>query len=135
MRQSINPEKFSDFSFAFTPIQSGPNEGDIPRLINENAIKRSLKNLILTNRGERLFYPSLGSGVVQMLFEQISPPTAFAIEENIKYVIQNNEPRVKVIDVIANPDYDNSGYNVYIKYEIINVVGTVTVNFFLELVK
>lgn len=130
MRTSINPEKFSDFSFTnFIPHH---NTGDITRYLNEDAVKISLKNLILTGVGERLFYPKKGSGVYKLLFELISPPTALTLENEITTILKNYEPRVNVHNVVVSPNYEQNGYDVTVEYEIINYSYIVSVQFFLE---
>lgn len=132
MRQSVTPTKFSDFNLSFTPH---PFTGDIPLLKNEDAIKNSLKNLMLTGFYERPFYPDKGCGIYHALFELISPGTAMSIQEHIQTVIDNYEPRVNVIEVIVEPDYDNNGYDVTLRYEIINEVTVMEIEFFLERVR
>lgn len=132
MRKSTIPEKFSDFSLAFIP---NPNTGDITKLSNENAIKRSLRNIMLTAYGERLFYPEKGCGLYKILFEMISPPAAFSLEEYITTAIKNQEPRVKLHGVTAVPNYDLQGYDIEVQYEIVNQSGLISVQYFLERVK
>jgi phage baseplate assembly protein W len=124
--------KFADFSLVFTPH---PNTGDITRLINDESIKRSVKNLVLTGYNERLFAPAKGCGVYHLLFELISPPVANGIEEQITATLRNYEPRIIVTNVLVYPDYDNNGYNVTIRYEIINRMTIQTIDFFLEMIR
>lgn len=132
MRSSILDIKFSDFNIGF---KAHPHTGDITRLTNEEAVKRAVKNLVLTGYNERLFYPGKGCGVYHLLFELISPAAANGIEEHIRAVLNNWEPRVTVVNVIVEPDYDNNGYNIRIEYEILNEAQIQTVDFFLELIR
>lgn len=123
---------FSDFSIAF---KVNPNTGDISRLTNDEAVKRAVKNLVLTGYNERLFYPGKGCGIYRMLFEPISPETAFGIQDHISAVLHNWEPRIKVSNVDCVPDYDNNRYDVTISYQIINETTIRKIDFFLEMIK
>lgn len=129
---SVKDIKFSDFNISFLPH---PNTGDITRLTNEESVKRAVKNLVLTGYNERPFSPRKGCGIYHMLFELISPTTANGIEEHIRAVLNNWEPRVIVQDVIVYPDYDNNGYQVTITYEIVNETYVKSIDFFLEVIR
>jgi phage baseplate assembly protein W len=87
-----------------------PISNDIALQTNEEAIKESLKNLILTDRGERLFQPNIGSDVRASLFENATPITLKILEERVRDVINNFEPRVSLIDVDVISLYDDSRY-------------------------
>lgn len=132
MRQSSIPTKFSDFSLLFKPH---PFTGDITILRNEDAVKNAIKNLVLTGYYERPFYPDKGCGIYHTLFELINPASAISIQEHIQVVLENWEPRINVLEVITEADYDNNGYNVTIRYEIINEVVVKEIEFFLERVR
>ena len=107
---------FLDLSASF---QNNPLSNDLIALKNENAISRSVRNLILTIQGERPFAPVLGSNVNNLLFENMDKLTAAALKEEIITTIENYEPRVDVNDVLCEPNYDNNEYNVMITYQII----------------
>lgn len=132
MRTSEIDIKFSDFNLSFI---AHPNTGDISRLKNEDAVKNAVKNLVLTGFYERPFYPDKGCGIYQSLFELISPATAMSIQNHIEITLLNWEPRVNVVSVNVFPDYDNNGYQVVIRYEIINEVEVKEIDFFLERIK
>lgn len=132
MRSSVLPNKFTDFSLSFI---AHPNTGDIPLLKNENAVKNAVKNLVMTGFYERPFYPDKGCGIYQSLFELISPATAISIQNHIETTLYNWEPRINVTDVDVVPDYDNNGYGVTIRYEILNEVDVKEIDFFLERIK
>jgi len=123
---------FSDFNVSF---KVNPNTGDISRLTNEDAVKRAVKNLVLTGYNERLFYPGKGCGVYRLLFDPISFETSFAIQDHIEAVLHNWEPRVSVMGVDVIPNYDNNRYDVTINYQIINETKIRTIDFFLEMIK
>ena len=107
---------FKDISMTF---QSNPLNGDLIAIKNENAIARSIRNIVFTLPGEKFFNPEFGSRVTSILFENIDNITASAIVDEITQSINNYEQRVRLLDVEADPDFDNNSYDVTIKYEII----------------
>ena len=109
---------FKDISASFGV---NPLNDDLIALKNSNAIARSIRNLIFTNRGEAPFNPVLGSRVSEMLFDPMDSITSSALKEEIEDTINNFEPRVKLSKVQVNPDYDNLQYDVIIKYHIIGI--------------
>jgi phage baseplate assembly protein W len=109
---------FKDLSMTF---QVNPLNYDLIALKNETAIARSLRNLVLTAKGERFFNPSLGSGVSRLLFENIDNFTAREIKSEVEYTINTFEPRVRLIDVVVNPNYDDNEFNVTITYQIVGI--------------
>jgi hypothetical protein len=109
---------FKDLSMSF---QVNPINYDLIALKNENAIARSIRNLVLTYPGERFFNENLGSKVSRSLFENIDEVSASVIKDEIESTINNYEPRVDLIDVIVDPDYDNNNFNVTVNYYIIGI--------------
>ena len=109
---------FKDLSLSF---KLNPINLDLIAIKNETAIARSIRNLVLTYPGERFLNPYLGSKVSRSLFENIDAGTASIIKEEIELTIENYEPRVEVIKIEVNPDYDNNTFNVIIEYNIIGV--------------
>ena len=107
---------FKDISMSF---QSNPLNNDLIGLKNENAIARSIRNIVFTLPGEKFFNPSFGSRISGSLFENIDDITGDVINDEIKNSINNWEPRVDLIEVITIPDPDNNSYNVSVEYEII----------------
>ena len=107
---------FKDISMTF---QANPLNNDLIAIKNENAIARSVKNIVFTLPGEKFFKPNFGSRISKVLFENIDDITASVIVDEIKESIRNNEPRVEVLDVQAFPDFDNNQFDVMIVYEII----------------
>lgn len=121
---------FKDISFSF---KSHPLTGDLITTSNENAIARSLRNLVLTGYSERLFNQNIGCNVKQSLFEFIDNATGSIIETHISSTIKNNEPRVNLNKVIAEPDVDNNNFNVTVRYEIVGLPSnTQEITFALE---
>jgi len=109
---------FKDLSMTF---QVNPLNYDLIAIKNETAIARSIRNLVLTYPGERFFSPNLGSKVSRSLFENIDDISASIISDEIRNTIKRYEPRVDVIDVIVDPDYDNNNFNIKVSYYIIGI--------------
>jgi phage baseplate assembly protein W len=109
-------KEFKDVSMTF---QANPLNFDIITLKNENAISRSIRNLVLTIPGERFFNQRLGSNVKNLLFENVDPIIISAMEDEIENVIKNYEPRVELISVIVNPVSD-TGLTLISNFEITN---------------
>ena len=107
---------FKDISMTF---QANPLNSDLIAIKNENAIARSVKNIVFTLPGEKYFNPNFGSRISKVLFENIDDITASVIVDEIKESIRNYEPRVKLLDVQAFPNFDNNQFDVMIRYEVI----------------
>ena len=75
----------------------------LSRVTNEEAVKRSIKNLIFTRRGERFYDSRKGSTVEASLFQNFDDLTYITLRESIAEVINNYEPRAKLIDIITTP--------------------------------
>ena len=109
-------QSFKDISMTF---QSNPLNSDLIAIKNENAIARSLRNIVFTTPGEKFFNQSFGSRISESLFENIDEITATIIVDEIRQSIDNYEPRVEVDDVKAFPDYENNSFDVTITYDVI----------------
>ena len=107
---------FKDISMTF---QSNPLTGDLIALKNENAIARSVKNIVLTVPGEKPFDPRFGSRITDLLFENVDDITAINIETEIRNSIETYEPRVKLTSVVVQSDIDGNSFDVTITYDII----------------
>tara|TARA_B100000965_G_C19371090_1_gene660342 strand:+ start:407 stop:817 length:411 start_codon:yes stop_codon:yes gene_type:complete len=110
---------FKDLSMSF---QANPLTKDLIALKNENAIARSLKNIVFTLPGEKFFNPDFGSRITASLFENINDVTASIIVDEIIDSVQRYEPRVQLLDpdgVRAFPNFDNNTFDVIIAYTII----------------
>ena len=108
---------YSDIDLFF-----GPKTGskDISKVTDIVAVKRSVRNLILTNPYEKPFHPEIGSGVRDILFEPMTPITAYVLTMKIEEVIENFEPRARLIGVRAIPNLDNNAYEVTIEFYVVN---------------
>ncbi len=109
---------FKDLSMSF---KFNPLSGDLIALKNENAIARAVRNIILTTPGEKFFDPDFGSNINEILFENVSEITADSIKEEIENSLQNYEPRVEIIEVNVNPNYNSNNFDVIISYRIVGI--------------
>jgi phage baseplate assembly protein W len=123
---------YSDFHKDLTV---SPISNDLAVKRDEAAVKEAMKNLILTDRGERLFQPFLGGDIRSMLFEQMTPATLKLLEEKVKEVINNHEPRVELIRVEVLGDYDKNGVYVNIYFFLRNYEEELSLTVFLERVR
>ena len=105
---------------------------DVNQLTNVQAVKRSVRNLVLTNFYEKPFHPEIGSGVREMLFENATPLTAIALSQAIEDVINNYEPRVAINFVNVSLS-DRNSYDITINFSINNApTELVDLSFILE---
>ena len=93
---------------------------DINVLTDILAVKRSVRNLILMNHYEKPFHPEIGSGIRGILFEPMTPITAYILSKKVEEVIENFEPRVKLVGVRAIPDLDRNAYEVTVEFYVLN---------------
>jgi len=114
-------EFFSDFTRNLEQI---PGRTDLSRVVNENAIKESIFNLVMTDRGERLFQPNIGCDIRGSLFENIDANSMLILKENIKSTINTYEPRCNLRDVEVSGNVDNNELRVKIVFSVINTTTT-----------
>ena len=107
---------FKDISMTF---QSNPLTRDLIVLKNENAIARSVKNIVFTVPGEKPFNPTFGSRITDSLFENIDDITASQIETELRDSIERFEPRVSITSLEVNANIDENGFDVVLVYDII----------------
>lgn len=112
-----------------------PGSKDISKKVGEEAVKRSLRNLILTNFYDRPFQPSIGSSVQKLLFENFTEVTAILVSNAIKEVVTNFEPRVTVLAVDVQPEPDDNALTATIVFRIRNREEPYTINVFLERIR
>jgi phage baseplate assembly protein W len=125
----------SDYSDLDLDFLAHPTTKDVVVKTGNDAIKRSVRHLILTNYYEKPFRPSIGSGALKLLFENVSPLTANFLRDAVYRVIQNYEPRVELLEVNVKFDIDNNGYAVSLQYIILNKNEPVTATIFLERIR
>jgi len=109
---------FKDLSASF---QTNPLSNDLIALKNESSIARSVRNLVLTIQGERPFQPVLGTGVNNLLFDNMDKLTASAIRSELRTTIENYEPRVEINEIIVEPDFEGNAMHVTLQYFIIGM--------------
>jgi phage baseplate assembly protein W len=120
---------YSDIDFTFT---RKPVVGDVALSYDEQAVIRSIRNLLSTKNYERPFNPDLGSKVAALLFENISPLTSAALETEIRTTIENYEPRAQINYIIVSPDPDNNAYSMTLSFYIENATQPTTISLILE---
>jgi phage baseplate assembly protein W len=120
---------YADIDLKFT---RNPVTGDVAFSYDNQAVIRSVRNLLLTNFYERLFQPKLGSNITAFLFEPVNAITAGAIEAEIENVITMHEPRASVIAVRVTPKEDENAFIVELTFYIGNNTQPSTVNVLLQ---
>lgn len=123
---------FSDLDLDFI---AHPTTGDIVKKTGVEALKRSVRNLILTNFYDRPFRSYIGSNAQKLLFENANPLTSNFLKDAINEVLTNYEPRIAVRGIQVNFDIDNNGYNVVLAFSIVNNNLPVVINLFLERIR
>jgi|TARA_A100001011_G_scaffold358706_1_gene404660 phage baseplate assembly protein W len=128
-----NVRQYKDLDLFFAK-KSGSK--DIRKITDIQAVKRSVRNLVLLNHYEKPFHPEIGSGIRDMLFENMSSITAFVLSKKIEDVIENFEPRVRLISVRADPNLDRNEYEVTIEFFVVNApTELVDLTVFLEVLR
>jgi phage baseplate assembly protein W len=112
-----------------------PNTQDLVYLKDDDAVKRSVRNIVLTSAYERHFDTRFGCEVKGLLFENISPFTSISLQSSIESALKNFEPRINLESVIVTPEIDNNGYSITIIFYINNQINPVKIDFFLERVR
>lgn len=113
-------------------LERSPVSSDLTIWKDEDAVKESIKNLILTDRGERLMQPQIGGNINAMLFENITPAVLILIQNAVENTINLYEPRAELIDVTATSNIDDNTVRVNIAFYITNVQQPITLDVFLE---
>ena len=96
------------------------SDNDIRKVTDVQAVKRSIRNLVQLNVYDKPFHPEIAGGVREMLFENMSPLTAHTIARKVEDVINNFEPRARLVSVRAYPDLDRNAYEVSVEFYVIN---------------
>lgn len=124
-----NTRTFSDIDLNFI---ANPVTGDISKKYDENAIKQSVKNLVMINHYEKPFHPEIGSQIYNLLFEPFTPLLQAMLQRAIINTINNFEPRVRLIDVEVNLNPDNNTVFCQITFRIVNTQRPITVDLTLK---
>ena len=112
-----NVRQYTDLDLFFAKKATSK---DISKVTDIQAVKRSIRNLVLTNHYEKPFHPEIGSGVRGILFEPMTPLTAHILTRKIEDVIENFEPRARLISVRAQPNLDRNEYECTIEFFVVN---------------
>ena len=119
---TLNVKTYRDLDLFFTRRS---RDSDVNVLTNVTAVKRSVRNLVLTNFYEKPFHPEIGSGVRDLLFEIVSPLTAIALAQSVEDVINNYEPRALLLGVDVIDNIDANAYDITVTFEVINAPGEI----------
>ena len=112
-----NVRQYTDLDLFFGKKSS---DSDISKVTDIQAVKRSVRNLVLLNAYEKPFHPEIAGGVREMLFELMTPITAQIIAKQVENVINNFEPRAKLVGVRVQPDLDRNIYELTIEFYVVN---------------
>ena len=125
-----NVRQYTDLDLFFAKKATSK---DISKVTDIQAVKRSVRNLVLTNHYEKPFHPEIGSGVRGILFEPMTPLTAYVLTRKIEDVIKNFEPRARLIGVNAIPNLDRNEYECTVEFFVVNApTELVELTIFLE---
>jgi len=123
---------YADLNLSFT---KNPATKDVARIFDVQAIKRAVKNIILTNKYERAFNSDFGCNLRGFLFENITEPLLVIIKDRVAMAIEKYEPRVSVEDVVVKEDIDKNGINIMVSFLINGTEAPVSVSTFLQRVR
>ena len=123
---------YSDLNLSFT---KNPATKDVAKLFDVQAIKRSVKNIILTNKYERPFNSDFGCNLRGLLFENITEPLLVVIKDRVSMAIEKYEPRVSVEDVFVKEEDGSNGISIMVSFKINGVEQPVSVSTFLERIR
>jgi len=127
----LNEYRDLDIGFNINPVT-----GDLIIRKNRNSIYQSIKSLIYTSRGERLFRPSIGSDIETLLFDPMDFISERRIEEAITTTLNNFEPRISIRTVTVEGDIENQKYDVTIVFSLVNQqTEVITFNTTLETIR
>jgi phage baseplate assembly protein W len=131
---SLNKSKRATRLYKDLDLDFGRNlvTNDVNKLTDVEAVKRSVRNLINTSHFERPFHPEIGSNVRAMLFEPMTPLTALNLQRKVQEVLINFEPRIRLVQILARPDYDKNSYDLRIMFYVVGTQEPVEVQTFLE---
>ena len=114
---SRNARQYSDLDLFFGKRVVG---SDVNKVTDIQAVKRSVRNLILLNTYDKPFHPEIAGGVREMLFENMTPIVGQIIARKVEDVIENFEPRARLVGVRAIPDLDRNAYELSIHFYVVN---------------
>ena len=124
-----NVKQYRDLDLFF----SKKSNKDVNKVTDVEAVKRSVRNLLLLNTFEKPFHPEIAGDMRAMLFENMTPLTAAVISRKVEDCIENFEPRARLVAVKSVPDFDNNSYRVSVEFYVVNApTELVDLTIFLE---
>lgn len=120
------------YSDLYTNLDTHPIKGTLLRKTNSEAVKQSIRNLVLTNYGERLFQPNLGGNVRALLFEHATPQAFITAKHTLENLISSHEPRAELIDIVISTTSQDHGVQIQIIFRVINTQEPVQLDIVLE---
>lgn len=129
---TTKPVIYSDF---FSNLDTSTTKNDLLSYTNEDSVKRSIRNILLTDRGERFFNPTFGSDIRKMLFENFTPATEQVVADLIRTAVGNHEPRANIIDVNVSGNPDQNSMYINIVFSVINKAEPVTLELILNRIR
>ena len=109
---------YKDIDMSFAP---NALTKDVGKKFDVNAVKQAIKNVLLTKKGEKPFNPNYGSGVYDLLFEPMDYFVSSIMQKEIETTLENYERRVKVIDVICEPNFELNQYEIRIEFYVVGI--------------
>ena len=125
----------NDYSDLDLDFLAHPTTKDVMKKTGVEAIKRSVRNLLLTNFYDRPFQSYIGSNALKILFDNATPMSATFLRNAINETLKSYEPRIRVDDVEVKFDFDNNGYNVQLFFTIVNRNEPAAITLFLERIR
>ena len=129
---ALKTELYSDF---FVGLDIHPGKKDLARATNENAIKRSIVNLLLTDYDERLYQPNLGANLKYLLFEPADGETLALMRRQIEICLSKFEPRMNILSLQLNTSADEQQINVTLMFTTVTIPKPITINLILNRVR
>lgn len=127
---TYNPdERYSDFLINF---DRNPITGNLAKVTNEESVKQAIKNLVLTNQGERFYNQTMGSKIRASLFDPADAITAEIMRTTLEQAIKYHEPRVNLLGIEIFDDSDNNAYKVNIYFNLINIPDVIQLDLILK---
>ena len=121
--------QYKDLSLTFA---RNPVTNDVVAVTGEEAVKRSVKNLLYTMAGEVPFFPNFGSTLHALLFEPVDAITVISLEDSIRTTLEAFEPRIRIVTLDIIPRPDELGYDVYLTIRLVNLPEPITLSVFLK---
>jgi|DEB0MinimDraft_6_1074348.scaffolds.fasta_scaffold32106_2 phage baseplate assembly protein W len=125
-------KKISIYSDFKKDMEKSPVSSDLTVRKDEESVKEAIKNILLTDRGERLMQPNLGGHLKAMLFENITPGVLKTIEDQVRTTLDIYEPRAELLDVTVSSLVDDNTVRVRVEFMIRNQSNPISVDVFLE---